>query len=615
MQPRSLLSRPSFAPLVVTLALASGATCRAAEPVDIEDPRETREHLLGERPVVAIPWRDLTKDPGYVGWAFKVTVGADGRVVDATPADGSEAQRDDVVQAVRALRFKPFEREDHAVDARFDLDVDGRIVDYAGPADRRFPVETPPSLTSIALRRSGCYGSCPAYRVEVHGDGRVDYEGFSDVLVTGARHWRIDPAAAARLVNAARRADYFRLDGYYVAEVTDMPTYVTRVSLGEQRKFVVDYGNTFARGALASTSSGGKSPHLPRAVVDLEEAIDSVSGTLSWTRGDAHTLARLRAARYDFHAPAAADGLELLLSRCKLALAQAFIRAGAPVDGASPTGFKRRVAEIQGEVDAEGRAVPGAAVMAAAAACADRATVRMLVARGALATPAQAQAFLRAGVASGRPGFVAIALRHGARGSAAGAEGTPLLLVAAGATRRDDIHGDEPFDPVGVIESLIHAGASVDARDKAGNTALHEAQSAAIVRALRRAGADPEARNAEGRTPLFDRYDDATLAALLKAGAHVDARDAKGQTALFGLGSGETADRLIRAGADVNARGLDGLSPLETASSEDAVMRLLAAGATLPEDPERQSRWLAEVAQWHWSRAEKALERRGAADR
>ena len=137
MQPRSLLSRPPFAPLVVALALASGATCRAAEPVDIEDPRETRGHLLGERPVVAISWRDLTKDPGYVRWAFKVTVDADGRVVDATPADGPEAPRDDVVKAVRALRFKPFEREGHGVDARFDLDVDGSCVIYHPPSRRR----------------------------------------------------------------------------------------------------------------------------------------------------------------------------------------------------------------------------------------------------------------------------------------------------------------------------------------------------------------------------------------------------------------------------------------------------------------------------------------------
>lgn len=30
---------------------------------------------------------------------------------------------------------------------------------------------------TIQLERTGCYGTCPAYSVTIHGDGRVEYNG------------------------------------------------------------------------------------------------------------------------------------------------------------------------------------------------------------------------------------------------------------------------------------------------------------------------------------------------------------------------------------------------------------------------------------------------------
>src|SRR5258708_6582282 len=29
----------------------------------------------------------------------------------------------------------------------------------------------------VRLERTGCYGNCPAYKLTIHGDGRVEYEG------------------------------------------------------------------------------------------------------------------------------------------------------------------------------------------------------------------------------------------------------------------------------------------------------------------------------------------------------------------------------------------------------------------------------------------------------
>ena len=40
---------------------------------------------------------------------------------------------------------------------------------------------------AIKLERTRCYGTCPAYVVTIHGDGRVEYDGKAHVKETGTR--------------------------------------------------------------------------------------------------------------------------------------------------------------------------------------------------------------------------------------------------------------------------------------------------------------------------------------------------------------------------------------------------------------------------------------------
>src|SRR5213083_3814880 len=90
------------------------------------------------------------------------------------------------------------------------------------------------------------------------------------------------------------------------------------------------------------------------------------------------------------------------------------------------------------------------------------------------------------------------------------------------------------------------------------------------------------------RPPLVDaarNADREAVRALLQQGASVNAADADGTTALHWASyrdDVESADLLIRAGARVNAANDLGVTPLWTASqngSEAMVRRLLAAGA------------------------------------
>jgi hypothetical protein len=85
----------------------------------------------------------------------------------------------------------------------------------------------------ITLERTGCYGACPIYKVAIHGDGSVIYEGQNFVRIVGRQERRIDPAEVQGQVRAFLDIDYFGLQDSYLTiknqdgsetDVTDLPT-------------------------------------------------------------------------------------------------------------------------------------------------------------------------------------------------------------------------------------------------------------------------------------------------------------------------------------------------------------------------------------------------------
>gem|GEM_PF-6847576 len=498
-----------------------------------------------------------------------------------------------------ALQFKPFERGGRAVPVSFDTVIDARVDDYEGPADRVLPPHPDPSSVSMAIRRTGCFGSCPSYRLEMRGDGRVSYWGERDVVVEGEHHWRIDPAAVTRLLAQFRAADYLSLQGYYIVQVSDHPSYVTRLSIGTQRKFVFDYAGAMA-GRLAPEEDApavqAGAGRMPGSVTQLEDAIDEVAGSASWVRGDERTMERLRQAKWNFRTPAAAHGLSRLIGDCNLPLARAFVEAGAPVN------------------------MPGNGVMdddvpiQRAARCGDLELVRLMVERGALARQEDARDFLLSSAEAGYPELVKLALQHAQPARATTRDDTPVLVAAAHAVNFDDEKSTPlTFNPAGVVQVLLAHGADVHARDREGNTALHEANSEAVARALLAGGADPNARNVKGETPLFNAYQDDAKPALVAAGADLGARNKWGQTALFNQHYRSGAELLLKLGCDLNAQDLEGRTPLEATPDEGVALVFLEAGAKLPADPARMAALIDRARENKWNHLLAALAQRAAA--
>lgn len=120
----------------------------------------------------------------------------------------------------------------------------------------------------ITLSRSGCYGKCPAYKIEIHGDGTVLYDGEANVAHKGRHTAKISRATLVELVDFFRKANYFSLRDRYVSSISDNPVYETSITFDAVSKSVLDYV--------------GQNVGMPSTVSDLEAAIDRISGTSKW---------------------------------------------------------------------------------------------------------------------------------------------------------------------------------------------------------------------------------------------------------------------------------------------------------------------------------------------
>jgi hypothetical protein len=133
----------------------------------------------------------------------------------------------------------------------------------------------------ITLERTSCLGACPIYKLTLHGDGSVLYEGHKFVRVAGRQESKIERAAVQSLVQTFMDIGYFDLQDDYLtikhadgAEtfVTDLPMTITSLTLGQRSKKVRDYIGA------------------PKKLKSLEHQIDAVAGSKRWVSIDAPSV-------------------------------------------------------------------------------------------------------------------------------------------------------------------------------------------------------------------------------------------------------------------------------------------------------------------------------------
>ena len=137
----------------------------------------------------------------------------------------------------------------------------------AGQA-KAFPAIKQLNSLTITLIRTQCFGPCPEYAVEIHGDGTVNYCGATYVKQKGAQARKIPETDVLKLVEKFKALNFFSLKGAYTGSITDLPTQLVAISYDGRSKSVRDYA--------------GQAVGMPAGVNELEAMIDDVAATKEW---------------------------------------------------------------------------------------------------------------------------------------------------------------------------------------------------------------------------------------------------------------------------------------------------------------------------------------------
>jgi hypothetical protein len=126
---------------------------------------------------------------------------------------------------------------------------------------------------TIQLERVGCYGTCPAYSITIHGDGRVEYTGNRHVKETGSREGRIEPDKIRELLSQFGKTKFWDLaEDYSRANCgrycTDMATAVTGVTV---------------KGATHRVKHYYGCANAPKSLFELELSVDKTVDSQQWT--------------------------------------------------------------------------------------------------------------------------------------------------------------------------------------------------------------------------------------------------------------------------------------------------------------------------------------------
>lgn len=129
------------------------------------------------------------------------------------------------------------------------------------------PFETLDDSSTITLRRTMCFGRCPAYDLKIFGSGRVEYVGRNYVCAFGAQTAGADAREVSRLVQAMIATGYLGYAWNPGVLWTDSPTAITSLSHRGQSFEISHYHGD--RGA-------------PEWLHAMEEEIDRVAGAARW---------------------------------------------------------------------------------------------------------------------------------------------------------------------------------------------------------------------------------------------------------------------------------------------------------------------------------------------
>jgi ankyrin repeat protein len=530
-----------------------GQSVPAVNPPAVSTPiavsyQESEDHRIGRQPILRADLGAVNAALlAMVGITVKVTVNPEGIVTSAYagpfaapyagPEDSLTNIRHEAEVAVSEMRYRPFERDGHPIWATFAEGVAVLPPELRPLRHIPFPEVRDWKTVVMTLTRTGCLGSCPSYRVEVHGDGNVVYDGTGSVAVEGKHRCTISQEKVRELVTQFREADYYSLLDEYVANWTDLPTYTSSIEIDGQLKKVTDYA--------------GVQLGMPLKVSDLEFSIDHMSEVNRWTERNANTVPCLQEEKWDFKSSESAQMLVGVAERGTADAVRELVAAGSPLSGQDEMNQTPLMwAARRGDVE----------------------MLRTLLEAGAGKKDARGiGAALAMATRFGNNDAMKLLLTFGKTGDLGDGRGQTMLMLAAASGVPK------------VVKEVLKDDHDVNARDKNGRTALIEAvdhyeneaetseiDRAWVVRMLLEAGADANLRDEDGNSALIDACWNANVVlALIQGGANINAQNKQGETALINCATAEVAWVLLANHADLSIRNVEGKTALDIAKQDN----------------------------------------------
>jgi ankyrin repeat protein len=487
---------------------------------------------------------------GFNQLHLTLTVSPAGDVIDVDVNGDKEALRfwpqleDEVLQ----WKFTPFQQNGSPVTAEIEEYID--LVPSERLPNRHVipPALEPNSEISISLQRSGCFGTCPSYTVMVT-TSEIVFNGDFYVVAQGKHMAGVDAKKVRDLASRFVTADFYSMDDKYVASVTDNPTYVLSIDIDGHRKKVEDYV--------------GEWEGMPAVISELEQQVDEFANTNVWIEGSEGLVQALQAEKFNFQSLEAQRMLKEAASRGQAETVRELVAAGVPLEALpvprSSEQDQSAPSDTVGLLTSASRNFPalqillGAGVsrsnqsdkdlaLVGAAGSGNAESVRALIAYGAdpnadlskvtvvengpgmTVEGSGAGSILIYAAESGNPEVVKEILRYHPNLEARNREGKTAIF-AAGEYRDSDKEGAR----IECVRLLAQAGENVNARDKDGNTPLHEIFLTDVEEELLKLGADVNARNKDGETPIFTNVDNDSIALFIEHGADLSIRNNKGE--------------------------------------------------------------------------------------
>jgi hypothetical protein len=211
-------------------------------------------------------------NPGFNQLKLKLTVSPVGKVLSAEASGAPQTMEfwPRIQDEIKQWQFTPFQLKGVAVTAEVEEYVNLVPPERLPATHVAPPPIRPDSDIAIALERSVCFGSCPAYTVTIRTSG-VEFDGVSNVAALGKHSAAVDPHEVTQLAAKFVAADFYSMDAAYSAPVTDIPGYSVSISIDGNAKTVRDYA--------------GEWVGMPQVITQLEKDVEDLAGTERWIKG------------------------------------------------------------------------------------------------------------------------------------------------------------------------------------------------------------------------------------------------------------------------------------------------------------------------------------------